>query len=330
MADADGTMIAPARPFQRARVNRTIAVGLVVSVAQTVALAVAAVVAGSAALRTQTVTSPADIAGSVFVLIGVLSSTRPPDDRHPLGYGRERFFWSFVAAIGIFLGGFGVAAAETAEAYLHPLPGGGYLLGYTVLAVVLVLDAVALVVALRPLRARSIERHITVARLLWRGTDPAVTTVVLSSAAGVAGGALAAVGLAGRQVSGQAVWDTAASALIALVLLATSAVLLHTNRDLLTGRGLSPSQVDRLRAVVGSQPGVVAVPDIFGVVVGPASMIVDGDVVFDDDLDVPTVEAVIVAAAAALRAELPAITFVYLNPVAARRPRQAPARKGAT
>lgn len=56
-------------------------------------------------------------------------------------------------------------------------------------------------------------------------------------------------------------------------------------------------------------------------------MIVDGDVVFDDGLDVPAVEAVIVEAAAALRVELPAITFGYLNPVAARRPRQAPARK---
>lgn len=55
----------------------------------------------------------ADVAGSVFLLIGVVSSARPADDRHPLGYGRERFFWSFVAAVGIFIGGFGVAVAET-------------------------------------------------------------------------------------------------------------------------------------------------------------------------------------------------------------------------
>ena len=309
--------------------NRAVTVGLIASVAQTIALAVAAVVAGSAALRTQTVTSLADIAGSVFLLVGVLSSARPPDDRHPLGYGRERFFWSFVAAIGIFIGGFGTAAVETVEAYLYPRPGGGYLLGYTVLAVVLVLDAVSLAVGLRPLRVRAAQRHIPVTRLLWRGTDPAVTTVVLSSAAGVAGGVLAAAGLAGRQASGQALWDTAASALICVVLLATSGVLLHTNRDLLTGRGLSPAQVERLRAVVLGQPGVLAVPDIFGVVVGPASLIIDGDVVFDDDLDVPAVESVIVATADALRAELPAVTFVYLNPVAARRPRYA-ARKGVT
>lgn len=249
--------------------NRAVTVGLVVSVAQTIALAVAAGAAGSAALRTQTITSMADIAGSVFLLVGVLSSARPPDDRHPLGYGRERFFWSFVAAIGIFVGGFGAAAVETVGAFLDPRPGGGYPLGYTVLAVVLVLDAVSLVVALRTLRARAAERHIPVARLLWRGTDPAVTTVVLSSAAGVGGGVLAAAGLAGRQASGQAVWDTGASALISLVLRTASAILLHTDRGLLTGRGLSPAQVDRLRAVVQSRPGVLACPTSSGSSWGP-------------------------------------------------------------
>jgi len=161
-------------------VNRTVTVGPVVSGAQTIALAAAAVVAGSAVLRTQTATILADIAASVFLLVGVLSSARPPDDRHPLGHGRERFLWSFVATIGIFVGGFGAAVVETTDAYLHLRPGGGYLLGYTVPAVVLVLGAVSLLVGLRPLRARSTERHIPVERLLWRGTAPAVTTVVLS------------------------------------------------------------------------------------------------------------------------------------------------------
>jgi divalent metal cation (Fe/Co/Zn/Cd) transporter len=258
----------------------------------------------------------------------VISSGRAPDERHPLGYGRERFFWSFLAAVGIFVGGFGAAVAETVHASLHPDVTGFYLVGYSVLAIIITLDAVALAVGLRPLLRRAAERRMSNIQFLWRGTDPAATTVVLTSAAGVVGGVLAVGGLVGTQISGRTVVDTLASGLIGLVLLVTSIVLLHTNRELLTGRGLPPSEVAHMRAVVGLQPGVLAVPDIFAIVVGPATLIVDGDVVFEDSLDVPAVEAVIVNAAGALRELWPAIAYVYLNPVAAPRLRRSGGRPG--
>jgi divalent metal cation (Fe/Co/Zn/Cd) transporter len=82
---------------------------LAVNCAETLALAVAAWVTGSVALRAQTAARAADVAVGVFLFIGVLSSARPPDDSHPLGYGRERFFWSLFAALGIFIGGGGLA-----------------------------------------------------------------------------------------------------------------------------------------------------------------------------------------------------------------------------
>jgi cation diffusion facilitator family transporter len=306
--------------------HRSIRVGLYVALAQTVALAAAASVTGSAALATQTATSLADVAGSVFLLIGVISSGRAADDRHPLGYGRERFFWSFLSAVGVLVGGFGVAAAETIHTLTHPRPTGSYVIGYAVLAVMVVLDAIALSVGVRPLRERADQRHMTDLQMLWRGTDPAATTVILTSAAGVIGGLIAAAGLAITQLTQRQAADAAASALIGLVLLATSIVLLHTNRELLTGRGLPLADVTRMRQIVLGYDGVLAVPDMFAVVVGPSTVIVDGDVVFRDDLDVPAVEAVILAAASALRAVWPSVAYVYLNPVAAARPRRLPSR----
>ena len=297
-------------------------VGLAVSVAQTAALAGAAAVTGSAALTTQTATSLADVACGVFLLIGVISGEREPDHRHPLGYGRERFFWSFLAAVGVFVGGFGAAVAETVHSALHPEAAGQYLVGYLVLVVMIALDSVALAAALRPLVRRARARRMSVTAVLWRGTDPAGTTVVLTSTAGVAGSVLAAAGLMLTETTGRTGFDTAASALIGLVLLATSVVLLHTNRELLTGRGLPPEEIDRMRSAIIRQAGVLAVPDIFAIVVGPATLIVNGDVVFEDTMDVPAVEAAIVGAAAELRRSWPAVDYVYLNPVAALRPRR--------
>ncbi|MGO9582575.1 MAG: cation diffusion facilitator family transporter, partial [Acidimicrobiales bacterium] len=102
--------------------------------AETLALGVAAGVTGSIALRAQTAANAADVAVQVFLLIGVLSSVRPADETHPLGYGRERFFWSLFAALGIFVGGSGVAFDETVRSALHPSPVHSYLVGYVVLA----------------------------------------------------------------------------------------------------------------------------------------------------------------------------------------------------
>jgi cation diffusion facilitator family transporter len=270
---------------------------------------------------TQTAVSFADVAVEVFLMVGVVSSSRPPDISHPLGYGRERFFWSLLAAIGIFVGGCGVAGEEAAAALRHATPPGAYAVGYVVLIATVVLDRVTLVVALAPLRKQAADWRVSLRRLLRRSTDSAGTTVVVGNAAGVAGAAIAMVALASSQLSGNSVPDAVGSALIGVVLFVASVQLLRVNRDLLAGRGLPPAQLAEMRKVVAAQAGVVDVPDIFAVVVGPSSLIVNGDVTFDDDLDVPGVETAIARASDALRLRWPSIAFVYLNPVAGHRPR---------
>src|SRR5271154_6077060 len=114
--------------------RRSVLVSFVVNCAETLGLAVAAGVTGAVALRAQTAANAADVAVQVFLLIGVLSSTRPPDQTHPLGYGRERFFWSLLAALGIFLGGGVLGLDEAVRAALHPSASHSYPVAYVVLA----------------------------------------------------------------------------------------------------------------------------------------------------------------------------------------------------
>jgi hypothetical protein len=75
--------------------------------------------------------------------------------------------------------------------------------------------------------------------------------------------------------------------------------------------------------VIAAQAGVVDVPDLFAIVIGPSSLIVDGDVVFADQLDVPAVEKTIMHCIAALREHWPPVEYVYLTPVPNARPRRA-------
>ena len=163
--------------------HRSVIVSFAVNGAAMIALGVAAWVTASVALRAQTAATSADVAVQLFLLIGVLSSVRPPDATHPLGYGRERFFWSLFAALGIFIGGGGVAIDQTLRSALHPSPVHSYTLAYLVLAPTIALDAFAFAVALRPLLDEAAQRGIGLRTYLSRSTDPAAVTVAVGAAA---------------------------------------------------------------------------------------------------------------------------------------------------
>jgi divalent metal cation (Fe/Co/Zn/Cd) transporter len=257
-----------------------------------------------------------------FLLIGVLSGSRPADEAHPLGYGRERFFWSLFAALGIFAGGAGLALEGAVSSALDPAPLDHFAIAYVVLAATIALDVGALVVALRPIRREASGRGISLRAQARRSTDPTAMTVVLGGACAVVGAAAAAVGLVATQLSGSVLPDILAGTFIGLMLIVASVILLQANRALLLGRGVPVSMLREMSRVVAVQHGVVDVPDLFAVVVGPSSLIVDGDVVFADDLTVPGLEQAIARATAALRERWPSIDFVYLTPVPQARTRR--------
>ena len=303
--------------------RRSVLVSLAVNGAETLALGGAAWVTGSVALRAQTAANAADVSVVAFLLIGVLSSARPADESHPLGYGRERFFWSLFAALGIFIGGAGLSLEAAVSSALHPSLVDHYSIAYLVLATTVALDAFALVIAFKPIRRQAAGRGISLRAQARRSTDPAAMTVVVGGACAVVGAIAAAAGLIASQVTGSPTPDIVASAFIGLVLLVASVILLRTNRALLLGRGVPLLMLREMRRIVAAQPGVVAVPDLFAIVVGPSSLIVDGDVTFADDLTVPGVEQAIMRSAAVLRERWPSIDYVYLTPVSQARPRRA-------
>jgi cation diffusion facilitator family transporter len=290
---------------------------------QTVALAAATIVTGASALVAQTFVAAADLAVQVFLIVGVRTSERAADATHPVGYGRERYFWSLYAALAIFVSGFTVTIEEVLRDALHPTPVTSFGVGYAVLGVNVVLDAFTFAYALRETKRRARARRRSIVQYLRRTTEPATATELIANSIAVAGGALALIALALTQELDTPVPDTVGSGLIGLALIAVAIVLTQQNRSLLTGRSVDEELLAAMRGVVAAQPGVVDVPDLFAVVVGPVTTIVDGDVIFEDELNVPDIEATIERVGNELRSRWPRIRYVYLTPVSERRIRGA-------
>lgn len=234
-----------------------------------------------------------------------------------MGHGRERFFWSLFAALGLFFGGGGLAIDEAVRSAVHPAPVHAFTLAYSVLAGTAILDTYSVVVGLRPFLEQARRRNLSPRAYLAISTDPASVTVIVGGCCAVLGSILAAAGLLGSQLSGSSMPDTIASALIGVMLFLASGFLLEINRDLIGGRGVSPATLKEMRSIVGSQPGVVEVSDLFAVVVGPMNVVVDGNVLFQDDLPVSAIEETIIHTNEELRKRWPIIQHIYLTPVPA-------------
>jgi cation diffusion facilitator family transporter len=298
--------------------RRTVVVALAVNMLIAVAKGVAAALSGSSALAAEAAHSVADTGNELFLLVALNRSGRPADDTHPFGYGAERFYWSLLAAIGIFVAGGLTAIWDGVRQLQHPHELDAVGVGYAVLAVSLVLDATSWRTAYRQLRSESRGRGLSLRTYLRRSSDPTSTTVFYEDTAGVIGILFATAGVALHQITGSAVPDAMASIAVGLLLVVVAFRLAQRDRELLTNQSASPVIVNGVRAVLCAEPGVVDVPKLEVLVIGPRTWLITAEVTVGRSVPAEAVMGLIGDLRTRLRAE-PGVAEVYLSPVATAR-----------
>jgi cation diffusion facilitator family transporter len=123
---------------------RTVLLALGAGIGVTLAKVGAAVFTGSTALAAEAAHSLADNANDLSVLIAQRRSSRPPDDQHPLGYGREAYFWALIAALGLFVAGAAFSLRDGIDELIHPSATSSFAVAYVVLAISTVLDLMSI------------------------------------------------------------------------------------------------------------------------------------------------------------------------------------------
>ena len=268
--------------------NRVVLTALAANLGIAVAKFVAAGITGSSAMITEGVHSLVDSTNQVLLLYGRRRSHRPPDAKHPLGYGRELYFWSFIVAILVFSLGAGVSLYEGIRHLINPVPTTDPLIAFAVLGVAFVLEGWSTGAALREFNAargaRSVYRGI-------RDTKDAPTLIVLLENAGaMAGLVIAAAGIGLVVLTGNEHFDGIASILIGLVLAATAVTLLIEAKGLLIGEAADPALVEALRKCAVAHAGVVAVQEVLTLHQAPDMVVAVISADFDDAISARDVE----------------------------------------
>ena len=278
--------------------------------------AVAGVLSGSAAMLSEAGHSVADTITEALLLTALRRSERPADRRHPFGYGKERYFWSLLAAVSIFTSGAVFAFIQGFEALTAgESEQGNPVVAYIVLALGFVLETVSLSRALVQIRQEAADDGTSIYVYLRDIDDPTAKTVFFEDAAALIGLLVAFFGLLLHQLTGSAVYDGIASLLIAMLLAACAYILGRTNRGLLIGRQADGSLVRAVRQRLAEAPEVEVVVDLLTMLTGTDRVLLCARLDFDDRLGAADLERACVRIAAELTVEFPVLDEIFLEPV---------------
>lgn len=272
----------------------------------------AAIDSNSSSMLAEAAHSLADSGNQFILLIGLRLALRPPDSSHPFGYGKDRYFWTFLAAVSMFT----IGATFSIFQGVQSLTGDGHevsqsSLNYIVLGAAALLETGALFLAVRatwPELKRS---------GLWKAVrqtkDPTSFIVVLEDSAALIGIGLAAAGLLLVQAFDLAFFDGVAAILIGLVLGTVAIILGYESRSLLLGEAVHPAVRNRVISAIEAHPNVQDMIDLQTMHLGPEQVLVGIEVHLSDNMSTDAVEQVVQEIEVSVREIIPQADHLFVE-----------------
>lgn len=297
--------------------RRLVVLALIANAVIAVTKFIAAGISGSAAMFSEGIHSVADTGNQVMLLRGDVASRYDPNARHPFGRGKEIYFWAFMVAVFLFVGGSVLSIVTGINRIRHPDEHGeaGLVFSLVVLAVAAFFE---IFIAFRP-AIRQFNR-LRMGRGIWttlkESKDPALIVVLFEDSAAVIGLFIAATGLILAEVTGNGAWDGIASVLIGILLAGAAWVIAVEMKALLVGEAASREDRAAIRAATYSVEEVHHVARLLTMQLSPEEVLINMDLVFDEGLSDNDIERAIVEVEERIQAGVPSATRIFIEPVA--------------
>jgi cation diffusion facilitator family transporter len=285
---------------------------LLVNVAIAIAKSVAAFITGSGAMLAEAIHSSADCGNQLLLLRGNSEAKKPPDESHPLGYGRNVYFWSFMVALLLFSGGGVFSIYEGVHKLSHPEPVENLLLAIGILGFSLLLEGWATIGNIRELNKR--RGTVSFIKYLRDTKDSDLVVVFGENAAAVMGlvVAMAAIGIS--EVTGDARADAIGSIVVGLVLVAVAIFLSIEVKSLLVGEAADPQLAGAARSIALEDKRITEVRKVVAVQQGPGEVLVAMKISCSPTLPAKELSDLINEFEVRLRKAKPECHFVYVEP----------------
>lgn len=255
-----------------------------------------------------------DTGNELLLLYGMHRAARRPDPEHPVGYGRELYFWSFIVALLVFALGAGVSLYEGVQHIRHPEPITDPRVSYIVLGLAGLFEIGSWIVSARRFNARRGSQGVYEA--FRRSKDPPSFLVFFEDSAAVVGIGIAAAGTFAAVELRQPVYDGVASILIGLLLAGIAALLAQESKSLLIGERADRQLSDSVLGIAGAVDAVAHANGVLTFQLAPDQILVALSLEFRDALRAPEIEAAVVELERRVREAHPEVTTVFVKPQA--------------
>lgn len=292
--------------------NRVIYAALAGNLLIAVTKFVAAGITGSSVMLSEGIHSLVDTGNELLLLYGLKRSRKPADRFHPLGYGRELYFWSFIVALLVFAVGAGVSFYEGLLHLLNPTPLDSLTAAYVVLALSFVFEGASWIVARREFRAsKGKDGYLEAARL---SKDPSVFGVLFEDSAALLGLIVAFVGITAAHRLDMPWIDGAASVCIGLILSATAMFLARESKGLLIGEPALAAVQESILNIAGEDPAILHANGVITSHLSPTQVLVALSAEFCDGLTTDQIESTVNRLEARIRRLHPEIGLLFIKP----------------
>ncbi|MBA2528806.1 MAG: cation diffusion facilitator family transporter [Euzebyales bacterium] len=266
----------------------------------------------ASSMLAESVHSLADSGNQGLLLLGGSSAGRRPSVEHPFGYGRARYFWSFVVAVVLFTLGSMFSLYEGYHKLTDPEPIESVGIAVGILVVAIVLEGFSFRTAV--LEANHVRQGEGWWDFIRHSKTPELPVVLLEDLGAQVGLVLALIGVLLAAATGDPVWDAYGTLAIGSLLGVIAIVLAIEMKSLLMGEAASPRDVQAIQEAIEGQEGVRRVIHLKTQHLGPEELLVAAKVELDGTFSFAQVVQTIDAAEARVRDTVPAARVMYIEP----------------
>jgi cation diffusion facilitator family transporter len=292
--------------------TRAIVAALLANAGIAVAKFVGYLITGSSSMLAEAVHSVADTSNQALLLFGQRQARKEADTLHPFGYGRSRYFYSFVVALVLFSLGSMFALYEGYHKIAHPAELTSPLVAVAILVVAILLESYSFRTAM--VESRPLKGNGSWWRFIRTSRNPELPVVLLEDTGALIGLILALAGVGLTVLTDNPVWDGVGTAAIGVLLGIIAVILMIEMHSLLIGEGATAAEDAAIRAALEETEHVDRLIHIRTQYLGPEELLVAAKIALAPTTDLATVASTIDAAEAAVRAAVPAARVIYLEP----------------
>lgn len=292
--------------------TRAIMAALAANAGIAVAKFIGFLLTSSSSMLAEAVHSVADTSNQALLLLGQRRARREATTLHQFGYGRSRFFYSFVVALVLFSLGAIFALYEGYHKISHPEPLTSPLIAIAILVVAIGLESYSFRTAM--VESKPLKGSGTWWQFIRRSRNPELPVVLLEDTGALLGLVFALFGVGLTIITGNAVWDGIGTMMIGALLGVIAVILMVEMHSLLIGESATGEELIAIEAALVGTQNVERVIHLRTQYLGPEEMLIGAKIALAPSTDLATVAAAIDNAEAAVRAAVPTAHLIYIEP----------------